>query len=91
MGHAKGVLAAFEMAVAPTTILHLPRFATAYDQGKAVTELKPAGVVKLRSRLVARLDKSSPFHSSEDLDLRAPGSMTYRAPALFAAGVSLEY
>jgi chromosome partitioning protein len=41
--HAKGVLAAFEMAVAPTTILHLPQFASAYDKGKAVIELKPAG------------------------------------------------
>jgi chromosome partitioning protein len=40
--HARDVLAAFKMAVAPTTILHLPQFATAYDKGKAVTELKPA-------------------------------------------------
>jgi chromosome partitioning protein len=40
--HAKGVLAAFKMAVAPTAIFHLPQFSAAYDRGKAVTELKPA-------------------------------------------------
>ena len=36
------MLAAFKMAVAPTTIFHLPQFSAAYDKGKAVTELKPA-------------------------------------------------
>ena len=40
--NARGVLAAFKMAVAPTTIWHLPQFSAAYDKGKAVTELKPA-------------------------------------------------
>jgi chromosome partitioning protein len=40
--HARGVLAALNLAVAPTSILHLPQFAAAYDKGKAVIELKPA-------------------------------------------------
>jgi chromosome partitioning protein len=40
--NARGVLEAFKMAVAPTTIWHLPQFSAAYDKGKAVTEMKPA-------------------------------------------------
>ena len=40
---AKGVLASFKMAVAPTAVFHLPQFSNAYDRGKGVTEIKPAG------------------------------------------------
>ena len=40
--HAKGVLATFKIAVAPTAVFHLPQFSAAYDKGKAVTELKPS-------------------------------------------------
>lgn len=42
--HAKGVLiASFQLVVARTAVFHLPQFGRAFDEGKAVTELRPAG------------------------------------------------
>jgi hypothetical protein len=43
IAHAREVLERFKMAAAPTAIFHLSQFSTAYDKGKGVTELKPAG------------------------------------------------
>ena len=56
---ARSVLASFKMAVASTTVFHLPQFSAAYDRGRAVIELKPAdGKAALQIRaLLGDLDK----------------------------------
>ena len=43
IAHARDVLASFRMAVAPTAVFHHSQFSAAYDKGRAVIELKPAG------------------------------------------------
>ena len=60
IAHAKAVLESFGMQICSAVVYHLPQFATAYNEGKGVTEHKPGTKAAKQVRaLWGQLDKQA--------------------------------